>query len=397
MTTPTRLPARQSLRFGLLASISLLLSACSGTFDRFSDYPNVNTSSLPENQSADDPTRASPVERASITPTKPAWQNAGQQRATRAAGGTIVVQPGQTLYSIARANNITPDELAAMNSLPPPYALKTGMSLRVPNPNATAQAVPTQPQSVQAANAPVPAQDFAQAGSHTVKPGETLFSIGRAYNVHPYTIAQYNKLPQPYTLSTGQQLRIPRQGASQMALAPQPNAQQQNTLQLPAQQQQQAKVQPAPQAPAQQQIAAVQQPVAEEAPVASTFRWPVKGRVISTYGQKPNGMRNEGINISVPEGTSIRAAESGVVAYAGNELKGYGNLVLIRHDSGWVTAYAHGKELMVKRGDTVKRGDVIAKAGQTGSVTSPQLHFELRKGASAVDPMKHLGADQASN
>jgi murein DD-endopeptidase MepM/ murein hydrolase activator NlpD len=132
-------------------------------------------------------------------------------------------------------------------------------------------------------------------------------------------------------------------------------------------------------------------------PVAATFRWPVQGRIISTFGQKPTGMRNEGINIAVPEGTGVRAAGSGIVAYAGNELKGYGNLVLIRHDDGWVTAYAHNKELLVSRGDTVKRGDVIASAGQTGSVTSPQVHFEVRKGATAVDPMKHLDTAQAMN
>ena len=109
------------------------------------------------------------------------------------------------------------------------------------------------------------------------------------------------------------------------------------------------------------------------------------------------GLKNEGINIAVPEGTSVRAADSGVVAYAGNELKGYGNLVLIRHENGYVTAYAHAKELFVKRGDTVKRGDVIAKAGQTGSVSSPQLHFEVRKGATALDPMKYLSSTTASN
>ena len=142
------------------------------------------------------------------------------------------------------------------------------------------------------------------------------------------------------------------------------------------------------------------QPVEQAAPAIdtanSTFRWPVKGRVISSFGKKPGGLRNEGINIAVPEGTSVRSAESGIVAYAGNELKGYGNLVLVRHKNGWVTAYAHNKELFVKRGDTVKRGTVIAKAGQTGSVKTPQLHFEVRKGASAVNPMKYLTSKTAA-
>ncbi len=120
------------------------------------------------------------------------------------------------------------------------------------------------------------------------------------------------------------------------------------------------------------------------------FRWPVRGRIISGFGPKPGGQQNEGINVSVPEGTSVKAAEDGVVAYAGNELKGYGNLVLIKHTDGWVTAYAHNSEIDVKKGETVKRGQTIAKAGQTGSVTSPQVHFEIRKGSQPVDPSSHL-------
>jgi murein DD-endopeptidase MepM/ murein hydrolase activator NlpD len=120
------------------------------------------------------------------------------------------------------------------------------------------------------------------------------------------------------------------------------------------------------------------------------FRWPVRGRVIAGFGPKPNGLQNDGINLAVPEGTPIKAADDGVVAYAGNELKGYGNLVLVRHSNGFVTAYAHASEIMVKRGDTVKRGQVIAKSGQTGNVTSPQLHFEIRKGATPVDPSQYL-------
>ena len=130
---------------------------------------------------------------------------------------------------------------------------------------------------------------------------------------------------------------------------------------------------------------------AEPSGAMPSFRWPVRGRVIAGFGSKPNGTQNDGINLAVPEGTPIKAADDGVVAYAGNELKGYGNLVLIRHTNGFVSAYAHASELMVKRGDTVKRGQVIAHAGQTGNVTSPQLHFEIRKGSTPVDPTQYLG------
>jgi len=125
---------------------------------------------------------------------------------------------------------------------------------------------------------------------------------------------------------------------------------------------------------------------ADAAGTAPEFRWPARGRIIQ--GFKSGG--NDGINISVPEGTSVRAAENGTVAYAGSELKGYGNLVLIRHPNGFVTAYANNGELNVKRGEVVKRGQVIAKSGQSGNVSSPQLHFELRKGSTPVDPTSYL-------
>jgi murein DD-endopeptidase MepM/ murein hydrolase activator NlpD len=121
-----------------------------------------------------------------------------------------------------------------------------------------------------------------------------------------------------------------------------------------------------------------------------TFRWPVRGRVITAFGPKPSGQQNDGINVAVPEGTPIKAAEDGVVAYAGNELKSYGNLVLVRHSNGYVTAYAHASEITVKRDDHVKRGQIIGKAGQTGSVAAPQLHFEIRKGSTPIDPMPFL-------
>jgi murein DD-endopeptidase MepM/ murein hydrolase activator NlpD len=143
---------------------------------------------------------------------------------------------------------------------------------------------------------------------------------------------------------------------------------------------------------------ATQGPVANEPAVKAaeptgampSFRWPVHGRVITAFGQTVNGAQNDGINLAVPEGTPVKAAEDGVVAYAGNELKGYGNLVLVRHSNGFVTAYAHASELAVKKGETIKRGQVIGKAGATGNVNAPQLHFEVRKGATPVDPMQYL-------
>ena len=120
------------------------------------------------------------------------------------------------------------------------------------------------------------------------------------------------------------------------------------------------------------------------------FRWPVKGKVITSFGPRPDSTHNDGINISVPPGTEVLAAEGGTVAYAGSELKGYGNLILVRHEGNWVSAYAHNDQLLVKRGDKVKRGQAIAKAGNTGSVDQPQVHFELRQGSKPIDPVPYM-------
>jgi murein DD-endopeptidase MepM/ murein hydrolase activator NlpD len=126
------------------------------------------------------------------------------------------------------------------------------------------------------------------------------------------------------------------------------------------------------------------------------FVWPVRGQIISTFGKRASGVHNDGINIAAEPGSSVKAAEGGVVVYAGNELAGYGNLLLIRHSNGFVTAYAHNKKLLVGRGDSVRQGQAIATVGSTGDVDRPQLHFEIRKGDRAVDPSRYLERANAS-
>jgi murein DD-endopeptidase MepM/ murein hydrolase activator NlpD len=118
--------------------------------------------------------------------------------------------------------------------------------------------------------------------------------------------------------------------------------------------------------------------------------WPVRGRVLASYGPGPDGTHNDGINIGAPRGAAVQAVDAGVVAYTGNELRGYGNLVLVKHANGWISAYAHCDQLLVKRGEKVTRGQVIARVGSTGNVGEPQLHFELRHGHKAVDPQEFL-------
>lgn len=123
---------------------------------------------------------------------------------------------------------------------------------------------------------------------------------------------------------------------------------------------------------------------------SSGFAWPAKGKIISKFGAKEGGLYNDGINISASEGASVIAADNGTVVYAGNELRGYGNMILLKHSNGYVTAYAHASDLFVKKGDTVEKGQKIASVGSTGHVSAPQLHFSIRKGRKAIDPQSYL-------
>jgi murein DD-endopeptidase MepM/ murein hydrolase activator NlpD len=415
-------------RIFAFTATAALLAGCSGSVDRFADYPDIATNSVSKKETrsaAVESVESSPLTGDRVATARPSWQNAPspnagytppapsyqpapQQQAYNAPApsyqpaqsGTITVQPGQTMYSLARANGLTVSQLAGANNIAAPYTLSVGQRLVVPG-----AASPVSPQpTVQNASAPVQhaAANVApqqSGGSHVVRAGETLYSLGRAYNVHPHEIARANGLSTSAGLNVGQRVTIPGAGAapaSPIANSAPTSLPQQN---LAASEPLQAAPQPLP-GRVEEQRQPVTEQVAQEADDGNgsgIFRWPVRGRVISKFGSKPNNTKNEGINIAVPEGTVVRAAEAGVVAYAGNELKGYGNLVLIRHQNGWVTAYAHNKELTVKRGDTVRRGDVIAKGGQTGSVTSPQVHFEVRQGATPVDPMKYLTSQTASN
>ena len=134
-------------------------------------------------------------------------------------------------------------------------------------------------------------------------------------------------------------------------------------------------------------------PPPDSARAGERFLWPVEGPLLSRFGAKPDGRHNDGINIAVPVGSAVRAAQDGVVAYAGNEIGGYGNLVLIRHRGGWMTAYAHNDSLLVRKGDAVRRGQVISRSGKSGRVSRPQAHFEIRRHGEPRDPLRLLSRE----
>jgi murein DD-endopeptidase MepM/ murein hydrolase activator NlpD len=311
-------------------------------------------------------------------------------------GTTIIVGTSDTLEILSRRYNVSPAAIMQANGYKGPRALSPGQQLIIPHQAATAAipglAVPASKPVAVAITAP---------SVHVVNHGDTLLSIARRHHVSVAELAKANGLEPSSKLRLGMKLTVP--GAKTAAVAPAaspaavaatpPTA----ALTPPATKiaaatsdtQQKARLAQA--APTPDEPSVVSPVKAAEATGAlPTFRWPVRGKVITAYGAKANGKANDGINLAVPEGTPVKAADDGVVAYSGNELKGYGNLVLVRHSNGYVTAYAHASELLVKRGDTIKRGQVIAKSGQSGEVASPQLHFEIRKGSSPVDPLQFL-------
>ena len=278
---------------------------------------------------------------------------------------------------------------------------------RLPAPIARTAALPAPRQPVVASG---PGGWSAHGGTAViVGPGENLNVIANRYGVPASAILSANRLTSAAQVTAGRQIVIPvysAEGAPARHAAPaelptqplhgghimaqprQSGAQALTRNELPSAKPPAVAARPAAPAPA-------PSPRKEPETTASLpssdgsgeFRWPAHGRVISGFG---GAAANEGINIAVPEGTPVKAAETGTVAYAGSEVKGYGNLVLVRHENGYVSAYAHNSEITVKRGDKVRRGQVIAKSGQTGNVTSPQLHFEIRKGSTPVDPIPFL-------
>jgi murein DD-endopeptidase MepM/ murein hydrolase activator NlpD len=315
-------------------------------------------------------------------------------------GGTpITVGPGDTLETISRRYDVPVAAIMEANSITHPGGIHPGQHLVIPRRRGPAAALAAPPTRVASSSAAMPSPApvgpprtalAPGASVHVVAPGETLHSIARHYGKSVLVLAKANNIAPDSMVRVGERITIP--GGASAAAAPAPAAPPAAARNEPtvgsiaaAESSHSARL-AAPVAP----DAAEGGAKAEAPGGAAGFRWPVRGRVIAGFGPKPNGIQNDGINLAVPEGTPVKAADDGVVAYAGNELKGYGNLVLVRHSNGFVTAYAHASEIMVKRGDAVKRGQVIAKSGQTGSVTSPQLHFEIRKGATPVDPSQYL-------
>ena len=338
---------RFAVRAGLAATLVLALAACYQAPAPVLDKSGVTAAGgLPEPDA------------------KPGYDGAPPDTsdAPGIAPNTVVVERGDTLFDIARAQRVPLRDLIELNRLGPPYVLLVGQVLMLP-----AHRV------------------------HVVAKDDTVYAISRRYGIDKSRLVRLNGIEPPYILYVGDRLMLPASGGGGSVLAS-PSGSDDGSVSSAALDP------PAPEPTATASTAATTpEPAALSAEIVVTplsaagFSWPAQGKIVSGFGPKPGNLHNDGINIALPRGAPVLAVRDGTVAYVGNELKGYGNLVLIRHDGGWVSAYAHNDALLVTRGQAVRRGDAVAQSGATGNVASPQLHFELRRQGEAVDPVRFLG------
>lgn len=305
------------------------------------------------------------------------------------AASAVTVGKGDTVYALSRRHRVPVSAIIRSNKLSPPYLLRVGQRIELP-----------------------------RGRQHRVQQGDTLYNIAQRYDVGLYELARLNDSQPPYTIKVGSILSIPRAEPKDQFVSPSSIPRKPTISSTPAspppQRTARAPVQPpnAVEVPVKPSVKAPTKVPVGNGQVASLppkkpsvpgsrvsappprtgkgFVWPLKGRVVSNFGAKDGGLRNDGINIRAPRGTPVRAAENGVVAYAGNEIRGFGNLLLIKHTGGYVTAYAHNDALLVRRGQKVTRGQKISTVGSTGTVAEPQLHFEIRKGRRPKDPRTYL-------
>ena len=264
------------------------------------------------------------------------------------SAGVHTVNTGDTLWSIANRYKLSMQDIIHVNNLRAPYLIDVTQRITLPPPN-----------------------------TYKVREGDSLYTISRTFNVSLTELSRLNNMRAPYTIYKGDVLRLPSRRPSNAVYNYADNSSS------------------APVAARKPTPRSVKKKINARVPSRSSgkFSWPLQnrtGRIISSYGPKKGGLHNEGLNIAASRGTPIIATENGVIVYADNELQGYGNLVLIKHADRWMTAYAHMDKITARRGAVVKRGDVIGTVGSTGNVDKPQLHFEVRRGTSALNPAKYM-------
>lgn len=257
-----------------------------------------------------------------------------------ASARQVEIGEGDTIYSLSKRYNITMKSIIRANDLQPPYILVKGSLIKIPD----------------------------SSRRHIVKRGDTLYGIAKQYNISVNSLVALNNISAPYLISQNQKLILPSSVTTVQSSKYGNNS-------------------------------ASGKKGGNSGKYSSSsgskwkknrFIWPVRGKVISKFGPKEGGRYNDGINIAASKGDLVVSAEDGTVAYVGNELKGYGNLIIVKHAGGWISAYAHCSEILVARGQKVNKNQAIAKIGVSGNVSKPQLYFGLRKGRKALNPESYL-------
>ncbi|MEG3177479.1 M23 family metallopeptidase [Sphingomonas sp. RB3P16] len=295
----------------------------------------------------------------------PAWQaRPVSPDAPTVPATSYVVRPGDTLRAIADRTGSGSEAIARANELAPPFVVRSGQRLTIPG-----------------------------GRYHLVRAGQTGIAIARAYAVDWSRIISANDLREPYTLRVGMRVLIPgttgSSTAAERAAAFRLDIDDLVTGSEPALA---ADERPVRAAASPRRVLASTQALAEPTRLTSGFDWPVRGRIITRFGPGASGEKFNGVNIAVPLGTPILASADGVVAYAGSGVPTLGGLVIVKHGASWATVYGNASQLLVRRGQAVKRGQTIALSGDSGSASRPEVHFEMRKGRSPVDPQRQLPA-----
>jgi murein DD-endopeptidase MepM/ murein hydrolase activator NlpD len=260
------------------------------------------------------------------------------------SAGVHTVASGDTVWNISNRYEVSMQDIVTVNRLKSPYVLALGQRITMPPPRV-----------------------------YKVRKGDSLYTISRTFDVSQTNLARINKLKSPFTIHEGQKLNLPVAGNKKTVHRVA------NTNKLATDK--------ITKKPARKKTIAIKKG-------KTNFIWPVNGPIISSYGTKENGLHNDGVNIKAQRGDKVISSEKGTVVYAGNGIEGFGNLVLVRHANRWMTAYAHLEKIGVKKGQEIKQGNLIGLVGSSGSVSSPQLHFEMRKGTKALNPIKYLSRQE---
>lgn len=349
------------IRISTALPLALVLAGCIPSVDR-PRAPQPPTRDRPDDRRPPD-RGASPDEVTQLPAPRPAWEaRPAVADARDVPDQSYTVRPGDSLRLIAERLAVGSEAIARANNLSPPFTIRTGERLRIPG-----------------------------GRYHLVRAGQTGIAIARAYGVEWSRIVSANALAEPYILRTGQRVLIPTdarpRSAAERAAAFRLEIDDIITGGEPAIAANQAPARPVA---TPRRVLPATAAVAAPASRPGRFLWPVEGSIVSRFGAGASGVRNNGLKIAVPVDTPVKAAADGTVAYVGDGIASLGGLVIVRHGENWTSVYGHASKLLVQRGQAVKKGQTIALSGDTGFADRPELHFELRKGRTPVDPATQL-------